>query len=62
MRLMGRKHKSKISPAQLDSGNSILEMEEHCHTESAENAKNVIFTMRIKNIMAVLEVNGGTVQ
>jgi len=47
--VLGRKIKNR--PAQRDSGNSILKMEEDCHTERTEATKSGIFTILIKNIM-----------
>jgi len=41
----------KNRPAQQDSGMSILRMGRHCHTESAKNKEEGIFTINIKNIM-----------
>jgi len=45
-----RNLRTNLLSAQLDSGISILRMRKHCHTASAENTKDVIFTMLIKNI------------
>jgi len=50
MRLMGRRHKTKTSPAQRDSEISILRMGEHYYRRGRRERKGGIFTMRIKNI------------
>jgi len=62
LEILGWKTKNENSPAQPDSGNSILEMMEHYHRRGCRAHRGGIFTMLIKNKVAVLKVNGGMSQ